>query len=101
MGELESLQAGLESRCQTLEAENLSLKEFRSDLSNVNDLVCEEMQVEIATLKTNRTALQNEAKCLRSDLSKVKTSKGFLSNELSIAKNEIEALSLEVSMLKK
>merc|ERR1711915_1012156 len=101
MGELESLQAGLESRCQTLESENLTLKEFRSDLSAVNDLVCEEMQLEISTLKANRTALQNEAKCLKSDLSKVKTSKGFLSNELSIAKNEIEALSLEVAMLKK
>jgi len=73
------------------------MKEFRSDLNAINDVVCDDMRVENKTLKSKSSSLQNENKNLKSELSKVKTSKNFVLNELNLAKKDANNLKIELS----
>eukprot|EP00092_Neocalanus_flemingeri_P021157 GFUD01022931.1.p1 GENE.GFUD01022931.1~~GFUD01022931.1.p1 ORF type:complete len:1136 (-),score=340.84 GFUD01022931.1:94-3501(-) len=95
--ELVSHKAVAEAQFQETRAENEAMKEFRSDLSAINDVVCDDMRIENKTLKSKLSSAQNENKNLKSELSKAKTSKNFVLNELNLAKKEANSLKIEVS----
>eukprot|EP00090_Calanus_glacialis_P004498 TRINITY_DN13368_c0_g1_i7.p1 TRINITY_DN13368_c0_g1~~TRINITY_DN13368_c0_g1_i7.p1 ORF type:complete len:1117 (-),score=406.66 TRINITY_DN13368_c0_g1_i7:107-3457(-) len=98
--ELVSLKAVAEAQLAETKAENEAIKEFRSDLNAVNDVVCDDMRVENKTLKSKLNSGQNEIKNLKSELSKTKTSKNFVLNELNLAKKEINDMKMELSTVR-
>jgi len=98
--ELVSLKAVAESQLIEIKAENEAIKEFKSNLNAVNDLVCDDMQVENKTLKSKVSSGLNEIKNLKAEVSKLKTSKNFVVNELNISEKEVNKLKLEMSNLK-
>jgi len=98
--ELVSHKAIAEAQLLEIKAENEAMKEFRSDLSVINDVVCDDMRVENKTLKSKLSSSQNGTKNLKSELSKTRTSKNFVLNELNIAKKEANILKIELSDVK-
>jgi len=98
--ELVSLKAVAESQLNETKAENEAIKEFRCDLNAANDVVCDDMRVENKTLKSKVSSTLTELKNLKSDLSKLKTSKNFVVKELSLSEKEINRLKLELSTMK-
>lgn len=98
--ELVSLKVVVESQLIETKAENEAIKEFRTDLNTVNDVVCDDMRVENKTLKTKVGSGLTEIKNLKSELSKVKTSKNFVVHELTLAEKEVNKLKAELSNIK-
>jgi len=98
--ELVSLKVAVESQLIETKAENEAIKEFRTDLNTVNDVVCDDMRVENKTLKTKVSSGLTEIKNLKSELSKVKTSKNFVVNELTLSEKEVNKLKAELSNIK-
>jgi len=98
--ELVSLKAVAESQLIEMKAENEAIKEFRNNLTAVNDLVCDDMQIENKTLKSKVSSGLNEIKNLKAEVSKLKTSKNFVVNELNLSEKEVDKLKLEMSNLK-
>merc|ERR1712142_145642 len=98
--ELVSLKAVAEFQLNETKAENEAIKEFRCDLNAANDVVCDDMRVENKTLKSKVSSTLTELKNLKSDLSKLKTSKNFVVKELSLSEKEINRLKLELSTMK-
>merc|ERR1711970_1035077 len=98
--ELVSLKTVAESQLIEIKAENEAIKEFKSNLNAVNDLVCNDMQVENKTLKSKVSAGLNEIKSLKAEVSKLKTSKNFVVNELNLSEKEVNKMKLELSNLR-
>jgi len=98
--EIVSLKAVAEAQLTETKAENEAIKEFRSDLNAVNDVVCDDMRVENKTMKSKLNSGLNEIKNLKSELSKLKTSKNFVVNELSLAEKGVNSLKMELSNVK-
>jgi len=98
--ELVSLKTVAESQLIEIKAENEAIKEFKSNLNAVNDLVCNDMQVENKTLKSKVSSGLNEIKNLKAEVSKLKTSKNFVVNELNLSEKEVNKMKLELSNLR-
>merc|ERR1712106_1091992 len=63
--EIVSLRAVTEAQLTETKAENEAIKEFRSDLNAVNDVVCDDMRVENKTMKSKLNSGLNEIKNLK------------------------------------
>merc|ERR1712059_90212 len=87
----------VESQLLEMKAENDAIKEFRSDLNAVNDVVCEDMRVENKTLKSKLDAASTDIRRLRTDISTLKNEKENVNTELGVTRKEVANLKLDFS----